>query len=205
MEPAVTWNTFKLSPYWSSSIRQQVTHVHKQVLTAGLVRAPLSTTALQVASRIFVVWTVAEMFPESVRICPGYPVMLLAWSITEVIRYTFYAWNLVDEVPYPLLWLRFDFFPVRVWSEIYNLLGLISNWCRWWSLDDRFCFETSLWFPSVVCCLHGWHPPDLYPWYLSLMSLLTKGFYTLYTHMIKQRRKVLGKKSPKEGVTQKNK
>ena len=37
------------------------------------------------------------------------------------------------------------------------------------------------------------------------MSLLTKGFYTLYTHMIKQRRKVLGNKPPKKDVTQKNK
>src|SRR5579862_840521 len=65
------------------------------------------TTFIQVFSRLFLTWGVVDLFPSSVRNCPAYPVMLVAWSTTEVIRYSFYAWNLVDEVPYPLLWLRY--------------------------------------------------------------------------------------------------
>jgi very-long-chain (3R)-3-hydroxyacyl-CoA dehydratase len=72
----------------------------------GLVRAPIMTTFIQVFSRLFLTWGVVDLFPNSVRNCPAYPVMLVAWSTTEVIRYSFYAWNLLDEVPYPLLWLR---------------------------------------------------------------------------------------------------
>jgi Protein tyrosine phosphatase-like protein, PTPLA len=67
----------------------------------------MMTTLIQVFSRIFLTWGVVDLFPSSVRNCPAYPVMLVAWSTTEVIRYSFYAWNLLDEVPYPLLWLRY--------------------------------------------------------------------------------------------------
>lgn len=82
-------------------------HSIECVLTIGLVRAPMMTTLIQVFSRIFLTWGVVDLFPSSVRNCPAYPVMLVAWSTTEVIRYSFYAWNLLDEVPYPLLWLRY--------------------------------------------------------------------------------------------------
>jgi very-long-chain (3R)-3-hydroxyacyl-CoA dehydratase len=67
------------------------------------------TTFTQVFSRLFLVWGVVDLFPNSVRGSPAYPVMLLSWSITEVIRYSFYAWNLLDDVPYFLLWLRYPF------------------------------------------------------------------------------------------------
>ena len=67
----------------------------------------MMTTTLQVFSRIFLTWGVVQLFPNSVRDCPAYPVMIAAWSITEVIRYSFYAWNLLDDVPYFLLWLRY--------------------------------------------------------------------------------------------------
>jgi very-long-chain (3R)-3-hydroxyacyl-CoA dehydratase len=66
----------------------------------------MMTTTIQVFSRIFLTWGVVQLFPNSVRDCPAYPVMIAAWSITEVIRYSFYAWNLLDDVPYFLLWLR---------------------------------------------------------------------------------------------------
>ena len=36
--------------------------------------------------------------------------MVLAWSITEVIRYAFYALNLFNAAPYILLWCRYTFF-----------------------------------------------------------------------------------------------
>ena len=73
----------------------------------GLVRAPIMTTFTQVYSRIFVVWGIVDLFPNSIKYSHAYPVMLVAWSITEIIRYCFYAWNIVDEVPYPLIWLRY--------------------------------------------------------------------------------------------------
>jgi very-long-chain (3R)-3-hydroxyacyl-CoA dehydratase len=76
-------------------------------LSQGLVRSPLLTTAGQVFSRLFLTWGICMSFPDSVRMSLAYPVMLSAWSSTEIIRYSFYAWNILDEVPYPLLWLRY--------------------------------------------------------------------------------------------------
>lgn len=54
----------------------------------GIVRAPLLTTLMQVASRFLLVHLIAApwAFPNSTRHSPAYSSMLLAWSITEVIR-----------------------------------------------------------------------------------------------------------------------
>ena len=54
----------------------------------GIVRAPLLTTVLQVASRFLLVWGIAHpgMFGVGVRHSPAFASMLVAWSVTEVIR-----------------------------------------------------------------------------------------------------------------------
>jgi len=36
----------------------------------------------------------------------GLPLALIAWSITEIIRYFYYFTNLIGFVPYMLLWMR---------------------------------------------------------------------------------------------------
>lgn len=92
----------------------------------GIVRASPLTTAMQVASRILVVWGVVGMFPEIVvrtqtfgtrvqhyagtNIGPyAYAGILLAWGITECIRYGFFVWKEGlgnGMVPKWLTWLR---------------------------------------------------------------------------------------------------
>lgn len=71
----------------------------------GWVRSPVPTTAIQVASRLWSVWGVTEAF-DSAATSPAYPAMIFAWSATEVIRYNFYANQLLGNVPYLLLWAR---------------------------------------------------------------------------------------------------
>lgn len=48
--------------------------------------------------------------------------MLLAWSITEIIRYSYFMLNLIGSVPGYLTWLRYNSFyvlyPVGVTSEM---------------------------------------------------------------------------------------
>lgn len=52
----------------------------------------------QVASRIILLWSVVVVSPpsstEHLRLAP----MLMAWAVTEVIRYSFYAFNLLGTV-----------------------------------------------------------------------------------------------------------
>ena len=96
----------------------------------GLVRAPVLTTTMQVASRFLLVWGVAHHFPTIAISSPSYSTMLLAWSLTETIRYLYFAVNLATgSVPASLTWLRYNTFfvlyPLGIGSEA---------WMMWSSL-----------------------------------------------------------------------
>ncbi|KAK5137322.1 hypothetical protein LTR08_000292 [Meristemomyces frigidus] len=142
----------------------------------GLVRAPLLTTIMQVASRFLLVWGVVANFPVTSSASPAYSTMLLAWSITEVIRYTYFAVNLAyGYVPSGLTWLRYNAF-----FALYPL-GISSEcWLLW----------------LAVTPAKSWN--QAYEWVIKLVLFVyIPGSYILFTHMMAQRRKVmrgLGKK-----------
>lgn len=75
---------------------------------------------MQVSSRLCIVWAILPSFPE-VGKSPIYTSMVLAWSITEVIRYAHYALGLVDVKSGILEWLRYSTFyvlyPIGAGSE----------------------------------------------------------------------------------------
>lgn len=80
------------------------------------------TTVLQVLSRIFLIWFIVFPFPM-VAHSPAYTSMVLAWSITEVIRYSYFVFNVAGgEVP-ELTWLRYSTFfvlyPPGILSEAF--------------------------------------------------------------------------------------
>jgi very-long-chain (3R)-3-hydroxyacyl-CoA dehydratase len=151
----------------------------------GLVRASPFTTAMQVASRILVVWIVLDMFPQIVstknpigRSVPGsttgplaFSGILLAWGLTEIIRYGFFVWKaaISDRVPPLLTWLRYNTFfvlyPIGITSECLLM---------WLALGPAAKQEKRV---------------DLL---LKLVLLIyVPGSYILYTHMMAQRRKVM--------------
>ena len=91
-------------------------------LTSGLVRSPLLTTIMQVSSRLLLIWAVINRYPSPTASSPFYSFMLLAWSVTEVIRYSYFVWNLQgNDVPPFVTWLRYNTFyvlyPVGISSE----------------------------------------------------------------------------------------
>lgn len=64
--------------------------------------------------------------------------MLLAWSITEIIRYSYFVTNLRGGVPSFLTWLRYNTFyvlyPVGIASEmllIFKASEVAENWLQW--------------------------------------------------------------------------
>ena len=96
----------------------------------GLVRAPWTTTVMQVASRILLVWGID--YPFDIQSL-AYASMVVAWSMTEVVRYGYYFcsnFSGAGWVPDGLVWLRYSLFyvlyPVGVASEMT---------CIWTSLD----------------------------------------------------------------------
>ena len=98
----------------------------------GIVRSPLLTTAAQVLSRLLVVLGIFQFVPEA----PGskstaYITLLLAWCITEVVRYLFYFFNLTRQTGPPrfILMLRYNLFlvlyPSGVASELYIIYSAL--------------------------------------------------------------------------------
>jgi very-long-chain (3R)-3-hydroxyacyl-CoA dehydratase len=78
---------------------------------AGIVRAPIGTTLMQVSSRLLLVWGIVNNFPFVAQ-SAGYSSMLFAWSVTEVIRYGFFVFTLSGYSPSIISWLRYNTFLV---------------------------------------------------------------------------------------------
>ena len=150
----------------------------------GLVRASPITTAMQVASRILLVWGILARYPQIItkvnswgRNEAGTPTgqyaltgLLLAWGITECIRYGYFVYTLgLGRVPSWLTWLRYNTFYV-----LYPL-GISSEcWLIYLSLDPAAKKE------------------PMYNMFLRVVLLIyVPGSYILYTHMMSQRKRVL--------------
>ncbi|KAI9479563.1 tyrosine phosphatase-like protein [Zychaea mexicana] len=134
----------------------------------GFVRAPVMTTAMQVASRLFLVWGVNYIFPE-VQSHWAFSTMMIAWSVTECIRYSYYTLNLIGQVPKFLTWARYNFFlvlyPLGVGSELMMVYQALP-----------YAYE--------------WNP--YYYYFMIVVALVyLPGFPVLFMHMLAQRKKYL--------------
>jgi hypothetical protein len=69
---------------------------------------------------------------------PIYACLILSWSTTEIIRYTFYAFSLLSpSIPYPLLYLRYTTFyvlyPTGAASEAFLILSTLPVGKHGWA------------------------------------------------------------------------
>lgn len=151
----------------------------------GIVRAGLFTTTIQVASRIMVVWGVMELLPDIIVTkniwgrdtagASGTPYAfagcVLAWGITEIIRYGFFVWKegISNLIPGWLTWLRYNTFFV-----LYPI-GISS--------------ECWLMYKAIEPAKEQYEGLDLL--LKAVLLIYVPGSYILYTHMMKQRRKVM--------------
>ncbi|KAK4456599.1 hypothetical protein QBC42DRAFT_280946 [Cladorrhinum samala] len=149
----------------------------------GVVPAPVFTTSMQVASRLFLMWAVCYPFPSLNR-SAWYSSMLCAWATTEVIRYTYFVFKQFDAVPASLNWLRYSAFlilyPIGISSEVAMTLQALFG-------------------PAPY--LASWYPYGL----MAVLLSYVPGSVILYTHMLKQRRKYLGSGKVEQQQQQKKK
>ncbi|VDC02759.1 unnamed protein product [Peniophora sp. CBMAI 1063] len=180
---APSWLPPSVAPYWkhATGTYGAVGELTKWVQTGaalevlhsllGFVRSPVQTTAAQVASRLYLVWAIADRF-ASAQSSPYFATMVLSWSITESIRYPFYALGLLGSEPRFLLWLRYTTFyvlyPTGAGSEALVCLATlpfnkpITKWDFWsYARGGLVLF----WVPAL---------------------------YVMYMHMVAQRRKIFG-------------
>ncbi|CAI5509558.1 unnamed protein product [Closterium sp. Naga37s-1] len=151
----------------------------------GIVRSPVSATLPQIASRLFLVWGVLYPAPQ-VREHVLVASLLLSWSITEIVRYSFFA---VKEAfgftPAPLLWLRYSMFFVLYPSGITSEVGLAFLALPYLKASHVFSFD----MPNKVN-----FAVDYYLVCILILLTYIPGSPYMYTYMMGQRKKALGKK-----------
>lgn len=81
----------------------------------GWVKSPIFTTTLQISSRVFVLFWL-NVIPAEHQVLllgiSGITVVSVAWSITEMVRYSYYAGSLLNKEIKLLTFLRYTLFIV---------------------------------------------------------------------------------------------
>jgi very-long-chain (3R)-3-hydroxyacyl-CoA dehydratase len=119
------------------------------------------TTMIQVGSRLYLV-AIINMYQTHGALYS----MILAWSVTEIVRYGYYFLQLLHQDWYWITYLRYTMFFV-----LYPL-GAGSEALLAWHARREMSFWGSL-GTTLICVLY------------------VPGLYVMYTHMIRQRRKAL--------------
>jgi very-long-chain (3R)-3-hydroxyacyl-CoA dehydratase len=139
---------------------------------------------MQVSSRFLLVWLIIDPFPWLAK-SPVYSSMLLAWSATEVIRYSYFALNLSDSVPKPFTWLRYSSFfvlyPIGITSECYLI----------WSAIEDARDQNPIYAYGLYAILLIYIPGKTLQRSWIEVKADNIGSYILYTHMMAQRRKIM--------------
>ncbi|XP_026192181.1 very-long-chain (3R)-3-hydroxyacyl-CoA dehydratase hpo-8 [Cyclospora cayetanensis] len=164
----------------------------------GLVRSSVTTTFMQVFSRLQLVWLLFSLVPAS-RNSVALLTCVAAWSCAELLRFPFFAVQqllmLIDlllgseasprEVPFLLKWLRYSGFtvlyPIGIASEVVCMCSSLSV------LRSSPAFAQ---FPTPMPNKLNFQL-SLYWAYIILLCLYVPGSVQLYNHMLKQRRKYL--------------
>jgi hypothetical protein len=86
------------------------------------VKSPVGSTAAQVASRLLVLGVIDfVVLKQPINVTAdfagdlfyfGFNVVAFAWTVTELVRYSFYFFSLFNLQPKLLLWMRYTFFIV---------------------------------------------------------------------------------------------
>lgn len=143
---------------------------------------------MQVSSRILLIWGIVTPFPNTTAFSPIYSTMLIAWSITEVIRYSYFAINLsTGSVPAAWLWLRYNTFFV-----LYPL-GISSEcWLVWLAASGPAKQYTGA-SEGLFAVLFIYVPGKFFRGRRvgSCANLISTGSYVLFSHMMAQRRKIM--------------
>jgi len=153
----------------------------------GLTRSNVQVTFQQVFSRVYVTWAILHLLPTT-RVSIGVPMLLVAWTITEIIRYSMYAIQLVGSPPYALTWLRYSFFiiayPLGVTGE------LVCSYAGYQEATARNVGVLAL--PNLL------NATFYFPYIIAFIGLLYIPLFPgMYLHVFSQRRKVLGASSKK--------
>ena len=143
-----------------------------------LVKSNVFATAIQILGRIAIV-AILQYFKSSISV--GYLLLYFAWSLIEIIRYSYYLLNLIKneyksfEIPYIHVWCRYSFFvvlyPIGVSGEMITVWNARKDWKNY-NIGGNFTVA------DLVYPLYALYIPSL---------------IFLYSYLFRQRNKVLKK------------
>ncbi|XP_048202742.1 very-long-chain (3R)-3-hydroxyacyl-CoA dehydratase 2 [Perognathus longimembris pacificus] len=147
----------------------------------GIVPSSVVLTSFQVMSRVFLIWAVTHSVKE-VQSEDSVILFVTAWTITEIIRYSFYTFSLLNHLPYLIKWARYTLFivlyPMGVSGELLTIYAALP-----------FVRQTGLYSISLPNKYN--FSFDYYAFLILIMISYIPIFPQLYFHMIHQRKKVL--------------
>ncbi|KAM3346780.1 hypothetical protein ACQJBY_021012 [Aegilops geniculata] len=151
-------------------------------LLKGFVRSPISTTLPQITGRLYITWGILWSFQEAqshVLVTS----LIISWSITEVIRYFFFAMKeTFGFAPYWLLWLRYSTFLVFYPTGMLSEAGLILVAMPFMKTSRKY----------YLMMPNKWNFSIDYRHELALdTALIIPGFPYLFSYMVDKRKKVL--------------
>lgn len=150
----------------------------------GLVRSPVTATLPQISSRLFVTWGILWSFPET-RAHILVSSLVISWSITEIIRYSFFGVKeAFGSAPSWLLWLRYSTFLLLYPTGITSEVGLTYIALPYMKESEKYCIRMP----------NKWN----FSFDYSYFAILILGFYVpgsphMYGYMLGQRKKALSK------------
>uniref|UniRef100_A0A8C5L8E7 Very-long-chain (3R)-3-hydroxyacyl-CoA dehydratase n=2 Tax=Jaculus jaculus TaxID=51337 RepID=A0A8C5L8E7_JACJA len=147
----------------------------------GIVPTSVLVTGVQVSSRIFMVWLITHSI-KPIQNEESVALFLVSWTVTEITRYSFYTFSLLDHLPYFIKWARYNFFiilyPVGVAGELLTIYAALPYVKKSGMFSVRLPNKYNVSF-------------DYYYFLLITMASYIPLFPQLYFHMLRQRRKVL--------------
>ncbi|KAJ8765786.1 hypothetical protein K2173_014908 [Erythroxylum novogranatense] len=150
----------------------------------GLVRSPISATLPQIGSRLYVLWPILHSFPE-VRTHFFVSSLVISWSITEIIRYSFFGTKeALGAAPSWLMWLRYSTFLLLYPTGISSEVGLIYLALPYIKKSEKYCVRMpNTWNFSF----------DNFYAAILVLGIYVPGSPHMYTYMLGQRKKALSK------------
>jgi len=150
----------------------------------GIVRSSVLVTLQQIFARMYITWIILYNLPPAQNSI-GFPILLFAWSVTEMIRYSMYAVTMLTSPPYLLVWLRYTFFII---AYPMGLMGeLIVSYAGRSYAQEKEIFAVTM--PNKLNVT--FHFPTVI---FVFMVFYVIFFNPMYFHMFGQRKKVLGDK-----------
>lgn len=151
----------------------------------GLVRSPVGTTFLQVLSRLIVLYGSLRIGDTDATKSPIFVQMVVAWCLSEIVRYSFYGTSLLKVKVAPLTWLRYSAFMVLYPVGITGEIGCLYKSLPWIATHKPWTVE----LPNKLNFTFSWYNCV---WFI-LLGIYPYGSYVMYSYMLAQRRKVLAK------------